>query len=314
MKMTISRRKFLDKSGKAGIMLTALGTGALTTVLQANKNDSRKICVFSKHLQWLDYDKMAKNVAELGFNGIDLTVRPKGHVLPENVARDLPRAFEVINKAGIETVMITTAIKDASDPKDQLILKTAGDLGIPYYRMGWFKYDKSIAIQKNLEKFQVELQKLAEINQKYNIRGAYQNHAGDSFGSPVWDLGMILDKISSPWLGCQYDIRHATVEGAKSWPVGLKYLARHINTIDIKDFIWKKNGDEWRVENVPLGKGIVDFDRFFAILDDLEVNAPLSIHYEYDIGGAEHGAREIKTAPEKVIAALKQDLIFLKKY
>jgi hypothetical protein len=33
---------------------------------------------------------MAKAATEIGFDGVDLTVRPKGHVLPDNVEKDLP--------------------------------------------------------------------------------------------------------------------------------------------------------------------------------------------------------------------------------
>ena len=35
------------------------------------------------------YGLAAQIAAELGFEGLDLTVRPKGHVLPENVEADL---------------------------------------------------------------------------------------------------------------------------------------------------------------------------------------------------------------------------------
>ena len=44
-----------------------------------------KIHIFSKHLQFLIYKDMAEAAAEMGFDGIDLTVRPNGHVLPERV-------------------------------------------------------------------------------------------------------------------------------------------------------------------------------------------------------------------------------------
>ena len=310
--MSVSRRAFLTTSGKAGLAFAAMGM--INPSLRANANRKRNICIFSKHLQWLDYDEMARTAAEIGFNGVDLTVRPKGHVLPENAARDLPRAFKAIQKAGIQTVMITTAITDASDPASIQILKTSGELGVPYYRMGWLKYDQSVSIQKNLEQLHTKLQKLAEVNQKYNIRGSYQNHSGTSFGSAVWDLGMILDKINSPWLGCQYDIRHASVEGAQSWPLGLKYISGHINTIDIKDFTWQSQDDQWQLKNMPLGEGIVDFKRFFDLVDDYNIQAPLSIHYEYDLGGAEHGERKLKTPSDTVVTAIRKDLDFLRKY
>ncbi len=312
--MKLSRRKFLENSVRTGAMFTLAANGIIPSILTAGDQHGFKICIFSKHLQWLDYTEMAETAARIGFNGIDLTVRPKGHVLPENALSDLPRAFEAVKNAGIETIMISTAIKSASDPKSRDILKTAGELGIPFYRMGWLKYNKSLSIKKNLEKIEIELQKLAEINQKYNIKGAYQNHAGDSFGSSIWDLGMILDKINSPYIGCQYDIRHATVEGANSWPVGFKYIAQHINTIDIKDFVWTNEENKWQVKNVPLGAGMVDFNRFFELLKNNKIQAPLSIHYEYDLGGAEHGASKIDIPADKIINIIQKDLDFIKQF
>ena len=61
-----------------------------------------KICIFSKQLQWLNYQEMATAVADMGYDGIDLTVRKGGHVLPEKVAEDLPKAVEAATKAGIK--------------------------------------------------------------------------------------------------------------------------------------------------------------------------------------------------------------------
>ena len=34
----------------------------------------------------------------------------------------------------------------------------------------------------------------------------------------------------------------------------------------------------------------------------------ISIHYEYDLGGAEHGKKEISMAPEKIYSFMKKDL------
>ena len=88
-----------------------------------NDPDAFKISIFSKHLQWLDYNEMSKTVAELGFDGVDLTVRPQGHVLPERVEADLPKAVEAIDKAGKKVYMLTTAINNADDPVTEKILK-----------------------------------------------------------------------------------------------------------------------------------------------------------------------------------------------
>ena len=47
------------------------------------------VCVFNKPLQHLSYDEQAKLVAEMGFVGIEGTVRKGGHVEPDKVEQDL---------------------------------------------------------------------------------------------------------------------------------------------------------------------------------------------------------------------------------
>lgn len=271
------------------------------------------ISIFSKTLHWMNYQEMADAVAEMGFDGIDLTVRPEGHVVPERVADDLPRAFEAIKKAGLNIYMITTAINRADDPFTQPILKTAGSLGIPFYRMGWIAYDEKKSIEDNLKIFKDEMTKLAALNKTYGIHGGYQNHSGMSFGSPVWDLWTILKELDPQWIGSQYDVLHATVEGANSWPLGLRSLKSYIRTVDIKDFYWTKKDNQWRAQVVPLGEGMIDFGRFFRLLKDYNISAPLSMHFEYPLGGAEHGAKNITMNKEEVLNAMKQDVITLKR-
>ena len=106
-----SRRAFIQQSvvASAGLaMLPAIDIQA--TPLIAERPGKKTINVFSKNFHWTDYRSMSDMVAELGFDGIDLTVRPEGHVLPERVADDLPKAVEAIKKAGLRCDMIVTAI------------------------------------------------------------------------------------------------------------------------------------------------------------------------------------------------------------
>jgi sugar phosphate isomerase/epimerase len=266
------------------------------------------ITVFSKHLHWLDIENMAKTAAGIGFDGIDLTVRPKGHVLPERAEEELPKAVETCKEAGIEVKMICTSISDTSDPLTEKILKTAGQLGIKYYRMNWYHYNPDQHIEKNLENFKSKMKELAQLNETYQIKGAYQNHEGQWFGAPVWDLGIILNEINSEWLGIQYDILNASIEGTFSWQIGLNFIASFIHTIDIKDGVWNKETGRWNLDYVPLGRGNVDFKRFFQFLRDNRINVPYSMHFEYDLGGADTGARQLTIPGSEVILAMKRDL------
>jgi hypothetical protein len=55
--------------------------------------------MYSISLQWADYDEAADTAAKAGWPAIGWTVRQGGHVLPENVARDLPKAVVAAKKA-----------------------------------------------------------------------------------------------------------------------------------------------------------------------------------------------------------------------
>lgn len=309
----MNRRECINILGATGI---AIPVGkALPFLFEIKKEYSQnlEIHIFSKHLQWLEFEKMAETAAEIGFDGVDLTVRPKGHVLPERVAEDLPRAVEAIRKAGLKAELITTAITDAKAPFTESILKTASRLGIKKYRMGWLDYENHTPIPDQLEKFKVQLSELAEMNKHYGLHGAYQNHAGaNNVGASLWDTWYLIKDLDPQYLGARFDVRHATVEGMNSWEISLKLLAPHIQSLDLKDFIWAKKDDEWQVENVPLGNGAVNFKRYFQLLEQLEIKAPITLHMEYPLGGADKGKHEITLPPEEILNAMKVDLEFIK--
>lgn len=306
----ISRRRFIKQAIVAGSVLPLINTAG------ANENNYKRsfsICIFSKHLQWLDYNGMAQTTAELGFDGIDLTVRNGGHVLPERVEDDLPKAVEALKSAGVKPLMMATDINDPDDPNTEKILRTASALGIPYYRLGKYRYNDNKSIAATLNEAKPKIQEIAAMNKHYNIHGDYQNHAGSRYvGATVWDLWELIKDLDPAYIGCQFDIRHATVEGGQAWPIHLKRISNWINTLAIKDFFWEKQKNKWLPVNCPLGKGAVDFAGYLQLLKKLSIAGPISVHYEYDLGGANHGAAKLTVKKEKVLAAIRRDLDFLK--
>jgi len=315
IKCNVSRRRFLEVAA-AGITMSSLDMTGMTKVTAASEKkagSSRKICIFSKHLQWLDYQGMAKTAREIGFDGIDLTVRPRGHVLPERVREDLPKAVQAIKEAGLDVPMMATAITDPADPLTESTLATASQLGIRYYRMGYYRYDDSRTIRQTLNEARAKLRDLVEMNKHYNMVGTYQNHSGAKYvGAPLWDLDHLFKDLDTRWIGCQFDIRHATVEGGTVWPTHFRFISRYINTLVAKDFKWSRTDKGWRAENCPLGEGMVDFPGYSRMLKKAEIAGPMSLHLEYPIGGAEHGDRRLTGDKQQVIGAMRKDLRFLR--
>lgn len=310
--MKNSRRDFI-RTTSAGLAGAVIGPKMFSGTNMATPGQT-SFCVFTKCLQFLDYNNVGKTLAETGFDGAELAVRKGGQVEPENVRTDLPKAISALKKSGIAVPSMVTDIVDAN-PLSESVLATASSLGVTHYRLGYFNYDPSKSIPENLDQHKRTIEGIEKINRKYKIRGGYQNHAGTRVGGPVWDLYTILKDSDPAYIGVQYDIRHAVVEGSSAWPVGMKLLAPWINSTCIKDFYWVKDQKgRWLTMNVPLGEGMVNFDAYLKEYIKLGIApGPVSIHYEYDLGGAENGRKETTMSLEKIKTFLKNDLQWTRK-
>lgn len=304
-----SRRAFVKQAA-----MVAAGAPLLSNAL-SYPTSSLQVHVFSKHLQFLNYTEMAAAAADIGFDGVDLSVRPGGHVEPKEVATQLPQAVESIRQKGLLSTMMVTGINHLHDPVNQKVLETAASSGIKFYRMGWYRYPDNTPLPEALQTFQHQMSALADLNQKLGLTGAYQNHAGNYVGASIWEIWQLLQHTSDKTMGCQYDIRHAVVEGGLSWQNGLRLIHSRIHTIVAKDFVWEKTPKGWNLKNVPLGEGMVDFKTYFGLLKKYNIEVPVSLHFEYDLGGAEHGDRQVNTQTQQLVfTAMRQDLERLKKY
>ncbi|MCO5236191.1 MAG: sugar phosphate isomerase/epimerase [Chitinophagaceae bacterium] len=304
--MKINRRAF--------IKITSLATAAPLVVpeflpgMSMVESKATPVCIFTKCLQFLDRDRLAETIALIGFDGADLPVREGGQVLPEKVRTDLPAMVKTLQKSGVRVPMMVTDIKTAGYKYIDTVLGTASSLGITHYRMGYLEYDPAKTIPENLDGYKKAMEQLEKVNRKYNIRGEYQNHSGIRVGGPVWDIYWMLKDCDPAYIGVQYDIRHAICEGGNSWSTGMRLLAPWIGSTDIKDFVWKKQNGKWQIDNVPLGEGQVDFDGYFKKYQQLGITGPVSLHYEYDLGGAEHGNKDPKMSLGQILPYLKNDL------
>ena len=53
---------------------------------------------------------------------------------------------------------------------------------------------------------------------------------------------------------------------------------------------------------------MVKFDQFFGMVAETDFNGPLQLHFEYPLGGANGGSRNLTIPREQVLAAMKKDL------
>jgi sugar phosphate isomerase/epimerase len=305
----MKRRDFLKAAALAA------GAVPLTKARAQAAGNGACLHTFAKPLQWLDYDALAETLAQAGYGGIDLAVRPKGHVEPERVGQDLPRAVGAARKQGLKVEMIVTAFTAADDPLMERTLKTAAQCGVKVYRLGYFKYDFALGVEGTIEKLHRQMAALAALNQRCGITGCYQNHHawGEGlFGGSVWDIHAVLKGLDPQWAGCQYDVRHAVAEAQGSWSVAMRLIAPYIRSTCLKDFVWAKPKDKWIPDNVFGGEGMVPWERYFKLCKELKLAVPASVHCEWELFTREEAALPEPDRRRVAVAKMKKDADFFK--
>jgi sugar phosphate isomerase/epimerase len=275
-----------------------------------------KVAIFSKHLLFLQGAQLAQSAAAIGFDGVDLAVRKGGHVEPARVRQDLPPLVAVIRKHGLEVPMITTDIVDSETPFAEDVVSTMAELGINHYRWGGFKYTNNLSIPVQLDNLKPRIAKLAALNSRHRVGAMYHTHSGlDVVGAPIWDLHELLKGFDPAAVGVNYDIGHATVEGGfGGWIDSFRVTGPYLRGIALKDFLWEKNAHSaWLPAWKPLGHGMVHFPQFFQMVSAAGFSGPLQLHFEYPLGGAEEGRKEVANRKE-VFDSMARDLKQLRAY
>lgn len=274
------------------------------------------ICAFSKHFHWTTIDQTAAMCAALGYDGIDLTVRAGGHVEPERVEEDLPKAVDVIRKTGLQVPMVTSGIVDAATPHAERVLKTLKATGIRLYRWGGLRYDPARDIPAQLAEMKPRVKDLAAMNRQYGATAMYHTHSGiDQVGASMWDLYLLLKDFTPDAVSVNYDVGHAVVEGGYGgWINSTHLLLPYMRGVAVKDFVWKQNArGEWRPGWCALGRGMVDFKRFFTMIETRGFRGPIQLHMEYDELGSAASGKKTSTLPkERFLQIMKRDLDTLK--
>jgi L-ribulose-5-phosphate 3-epimerase len=308
--MKISRRGFIRTTALTGAFLPF--TGSLSSMPMDMKKQNQKIFFFSKPLDKYETEFMSETLRLAGVDGFDLTVRPGGKVKPENVADDLPKVIETCNKYNLDTHLLVTAITGTEDPQTEKILKTASEHGVKHYRLGYYDYDMSAGVKKSLDIIKSRMKALSDMNNHYNIQAGYQNHDGNRFGAPLWDIWEVIKNLPDNSISIQYDVRHAIVEGYRSWVIALNLIRDRIGSLAFKDFSWDIQNGRARPLHVPLGEGLVDFSNYVKILRELDVEAPYTLHIEYPLLTAAEESLTLLAKQKIIVGKIKKEVQFLR--
>jgi sugar phosphate isomerase/epimerase len=295
---SLSRRDFLLQTVMAA---SALSLGGSASAQPAKPK--YPIIAFSKPFQQLSAAETAAFVAEVGWDGIECPVRPKGQIEPEKAPDELPKLAEAMRKQKLDVYILTTAITSMKTPHTETVLRTASKLGIKRIRLGFWKYPKDKAPADYLKEIAPDLKDIADACKSLGLQAGFQNHSGkDYVGAPIWDVFSMIKELDPKSIGMCFDIGHATIEGGLSWPIEARLIEPYYTAVFVKDFFWKKDEKAWKMTWCNLGDGMVN-KSFFDNLKKSNYSGPISQHHEYEMGDQ-----------KQMLAHMQKDLKVLKEW
>lgn len=272
-----------------------------------------KLVMFSKMLQEFSVADAGDIIKDLGFDGVDLTVRPGGHVLPEKVKDDLEPAIETLRDKGLSVPMISTGLTSADDPAAEPTFEVAAACGVEALKLGYWKTGEFGTFKQKLEEVKKDLVGLATLAAKFGISANIHVHSGDFMSACAPVVYMLIEPYEPQLIGAYADFCHMGAEGSRGgWKQGLDLLGERINLVGVKNAgLFQRTDDQgnvrWELKLLPVWEGITPFPTAFGYLKQLGFDGTCSFHSEYQ------GSSSWKdlTTPE-LIEQTRKDLEYVK--
>jgi L-ribulose-5-phosphate 3-epimerase len=287
-------------------VLAVMAAGASRAAAQSRRGNGPKlrstpaVCLYSQVLIKIPYDDLGPVLRDLGLDGCDLTVWPGGHVNPSDSSVDMMRSVEAITGVGLDVPVISTAYTSLADPTIRNVLGISGEMGVPLFRAGLWRYTAGVEVEARLAQVQRDIAGLASLARAVNMGMALQNVAGENVGQSIWDTSLLIRAMDPRTVGYDFDVGYATAEGGVGgWYVGLELALPRLKMVTARDFYWSRDGGSWKPVPCPLGEGMVDWTKLFAALARARFNGPVSLTVDYQ--------------PKDQLGAIRRDIDFIRK-
>jgi sugar phosphate isomerase/epimerase len=233
--------------------------------------------VFTKPWPRLSLPDLAQFVHRLGFDAIELPVRPGYQVEPQNVARDLPAAARTLAGYGVQIASI-------AGPTDEATIAACAATGVPTLRVmaGIGRDEGYLAAEARLQR---EYDALLPLLQRYGVRLGLQNHC-DRCISNAAGLRRAVERYDARQIAIVWDAAHNALNGEDP-ELAIDIVWDHLCMVNLKNAFWRRtNGPEaehvtWRPHWTSGRQGLASWPRVVAELKRRSYRGVVCLTAEY---------------------------------
>ena len=293
-------------------MRVAVASGLGPVLIEARAEEAAQkstpnVCIYTEHFQSLPIPEVCRVFKRIGVDGLDLTVRPGGHIEPKDAKDELPRAAQAARDHGLEIMMLTTSIT-APDRTAEEILATCLKLNIDRIKLGYYGVGTFGQLAKDLDDVRRQLDGVVKLAAKYDVRPCVHVHSGDTIPSNGFMLYHLIHDMPPDRIGAYLDSYHMTITGgAGGWRQAIDLLRPWTSLVALKNFRWQRVGrdetgqQKWHAEYCRLEDGIAPIPDFVSTIHKTGYPGFYTLHTEY------------RFSVEECIRLTEDDFVFLRK-
>jgi sugar phosphate isomerase/epimerase len=247
-----------------------------------------QLVLFTKLFLGQSIEEIGAVGSRLGFDGIDLLVRPGFQVEPANPDGIGP-AVARLKQDGLSVPMATTDLTDPAAIDTPRLFAAFGENGIGVVRLGYWKYDPTIGYAALLDTARRHFDQLARLAEAADITLTIQLHGGTIHASGA-QAATMLQGHDPNLIGVYPDPGNQTVQnGREDWRFTFDVLKPWINTVGVKNGGWfpatlNESGQRrWHADWLGLADGMVPWDDIIGHLVTMNFDGLLTLHSHYEV-------------------------------
>ena len=185
--------------------------------------------VFTKPWPDKPLGELAKFVKNLGFDGVELPVRPGYQVPPEKVTEGLPEAAKIFADRGVK-------IGTIAGPTDEKTIAACAEVGVPIIRI-MAPIPKDTNYLAAIENYQRQWDALIGLLDRHGVAVGVQNHNGRCVANAA-QLRHAIGKYDPKHICTVWDAAHNSLEGERV-DMALDTIWSHLRVVNLKSAFWK---------------------------------------------------------------------------
>lgn len=237
--------------------------------------------LFVKPWKNLPIPELARHIRQLGFEWIELPVRPGFPCEPETIEKTLPEAVRVLREEGVKVLNITASLKLTDEKLYSGSLRAGVHMNRVIFnrQQGENYWDAEKQARKTLDE-------ALPFCEKYAYQIGVQNHYGRCV--PVNAMGMynLVKDYNPKHVGAIWDPAHNALEGEDP-ECALDIVASHLCVVNLKNAYWKRiSGPEaetaqWQVYWTSGRHGRASWQSVADKLKQMDYQGPVCLSGEY---------------------------------